>query len=790
MASASPSPSTLRRAWGRHRGSLTISLGVTLAALLVYAATFIGERPTPLFDFVARLELDTLDTRFRLRGRAHPDPRLIIVDVDQHSQEVLGRWPFPRTHFATMLDNLREDGARVVAFDITFSQRDEPLRPLLSQLAERRPSGAPVSPKLLEEVERLGKLYDPDREFAGSIRRFGKVVLGNYFLYTPSDLQGVSPATLDRYADLVAYFPYPQVRATGRDGKRDYRQMVRNYEDLHLAPRGAEANIEALTAALDANEAGAGFFNVVPDPDGAVRRAVLALPYGRDPDRAQWDMYPSLDVQAIRLYLGLRNEQTVLDFGPAGITGLEFGPGNVVRPDDVGRLVINYQGGARTYRYVSIADVVNRNFPPGTFQDKLVLVGASATGIGDLRSTPFGGLDFPGVEVHANVLDNILNRDFLQRGPRQAVADVAFILLFGVPLGLWLAVAQPRSLPWGLLLVAPFTALVYWAFLHDGWLNFVVPAVFTLLPNVGLVSLYRVLVEDREKRRVRGAFQQYLSPAVIRLLLENPAQVEPHKRDITVMFTDIRSFTALSEEMDAQALAHLLNDYLTEMTTIIFRRDGTLDKYIGDAVMAFWGAPVGDPAHDAEHACHAALEMIAALGRLNRKWSAQGLPSLEMGVGINSGTASVGNMGSSLRYGYTAMGDTVNLASRLEGLNKEYSTRIILSEPTRRALAGGAFLLRGLDYIRVRGKAQPVEIFELMGLREAAGDAMQLARSFDEARETYKRREWREAARLFGGILERWPNDGPARVFRERALAYLAEAPAADWDGVHVMKHK
>ncbi|HTD21317.1 MAG TPA: CHASE2 domain-containing protein [Terriglobales bacterium] len=778
--------STVLRAWRRHKGSLTISLGVTLAALLVYVATFTALRPTPLFEFINRLELNTLDTRFRLRGRVHPDPRLIIVDIDQHSQEVLGRWPFSRVHFARMLDNLRADGARVVAFDITFSKPEEPLRPLVEQLMERKRRGVPVSPELFEEIARLAQMDNPDQQFADSIHRFGKVVLGNYFLYTQSDLQGVTDTELDSYAKSIANFRYIEVRADG--GGAYYLQMIRNYGDL--APKGVEANTQLLTAALSTDTASAGFFDVPTEPDGAVRRAFLSLPYGRSPDRAEWDMYASLDVQTIRLYLGLPNEQTVLGFGPLGITSLEFGTASVVQPDSVGRIFINYQGPVRTYPYVSIADVVNKNFPPGTFRDKVVLVGASASGIGDLKATPFGGFDFPGVEIHANIIDNLLHQNLLHRSTAQEFADVAFIVLFGIPLGIWLALVQPRWLAFGLLLLVPFAAFVYWAFLHNWWLNFITPSLFTLVPNIGLVALYRVLVEEKEKRRVHGAFQQYLSPAVVRLLLDNPEQIDPRKRAVSVMFTDIRDFTTLSEKLDAQVLAHLLNDYLTEMTKIIFRHRGTLDKYIGDAVMAFWGAPLEDPAHDAERACDAALEMIAQLRQFNQKWASLGLPSLDIGIGINTGVASVGNMGSTLRYGYTAMGDAVNLSSRLEGLNKEYATRIILSESTRLALPKDTFLLRGLDYIRVKGKEQPVEIYELLGRRDIAGDLVELAKCFGEGREAYKRRDWREATRLFENILERWPNDGPARIFRDRVLGYLAEAPASDWDGVYIMKHK
>jgi adenylate cyclase len=525
------------------------------------------------------------------------------------------------------------------------------------------------------------------------------------------------------------------------------------------------------------------------DADGVVRRIALATPFGLDPDRANWDLYASIDVQAIRLYLGLTNDQTILWYGPSGVVSLDFGSKLKVRPDDVSRLMINYHGRARTYPYVSFADAALKKFQPGTFKDKIVLVGASATGIGDLRVTPFGGLDFPGVEVHANLIDNILNRQFLRRGGKEALTDLFFVLLFGIPLGIWLAVVQPRWMAMGFALLLPFAAIVYFAFLHGSWLNFIVPALFTLIPNVSLVALYRVLIEEQEKRRVRGAFQQYVSPEVIRRLLADPERVKPRKSEITVLFSDVRGFTSISESLDAQELADLLNGYLTEMTRIIFRNQGTLDKYIGDAVMALWGAPFDEPDH-ATRACEAALSMLARLAELQKQWRAQGKPVMDIGVGINTGIASVGNMGSSLRYGYTAMGDSVNLASRLEGLNKEYGTRIIISESTHKALRSDRVIVRELDMIRVKGKLLPVTIYEVLDAIALGSEGKDLVDLFERGHEAYKLRDWRAAGQVFEQVLDRWPDDAPARIFLRRCEEYLAEEPEADWDGVYVMKHK
>ena len=309
------------------------------------------------------------------------------------------------------------------------------------------------------------------------------------------------------------------------------------------------------------------------------------------------------------------------------------------------------------------------------------------------------------------------------------------------------------------------------------------------MPNVSLVALYRVLIEEQEKRKVRDAFQQYVSPEVIRRLLINPGLVVPRKTEITVLFSDVRGFTTISETLDAQDLAELLNGYLTEMTRIIFKHQGTLDKYIGDAVMAIWGAPFTEPKHG-ERCCRAALNMVARLTELQKKWVADGLPAMEIGIGINTGIASVGNMGSALRRGYTAMGDNVNLASRLEGLNKEYGTTILISESTRSDITDERMIIREIDFIRVKGKNQPVTIFEILSEQAAGNDGKSLVELFGRGREAYKAHNWSAAKAAFEEVLGRWPKDGPALVFLGRCDEYLASGPGANWDGVYEMKHK
>ena len=781
--------------WWRHRASFLISIAVTAVALLVYFFSFFGESPKPIFGFLERLENSSLDMRFLYRpAKATPvDPRIAIVDIDQHTQEVLGKWPFSRVYFAELLDRLQEGKAKVAAFDVTFSKPDQtsaPLRTLLEELAARQKQGQTVDPWVTALVEKSISEYDADKQFAQAIKRFGAVVLGNFFLYTEADLRGIDAKTLDDYANQIAFYSFPSVRPLNpATGKADRIRWIMKFTPDRLLPQGTEANLAVLTSALGEETSSTGFFNIYPDDDGVVRRASLVIPYGRSGDFNDWDFYASLEVQTIRSFLNLPNEQVVLEFGPVGASRIVFGNAAQARTDELGRVYVNYHGPSYAYPHYSMADVIARKVTPETFAGKIVLIGATATGIGDLRATPFGSQDYPGVEIHANVIDDILNHSFLRRGARQSLCDLLLILFFGIPFGIWMALVSPRWMWFGAAMLAALVGVDYLAFLKGAWLNFTVPAL-TLVANVILISLYRALVEEKEKRRVRSAFGQYLSPEVVRRLLVNPQLVEPRKTEITVMFSDIRGFTTISEKLDAQELAVLLNQYLSDMTKIVFERRGTLDKYIGDAVMAFWGAPFEDRAH-AVLACQTALAMMDRLGELQKEWQAAGKPRLEIGIGLNTGVASVGNMGSSLRYGYTALGDSVNLSSRLEGLNKDYGTHILVSEATFAGAKDAGLVFRELDLIRVKGKAQPVVIFELLGDSAVLTPQMQLRiERFREGRELYQQRRWSEAQALFASVVDHWPEDGPARAYRTRCEQYLSEEPSANWDGVFTMTHK
>lgn len=778
--------------WWRHRVSFLISLGITFASLTLYYFVFFGERPTPLLQFLQRFELNALDTKFRLRpAMATPvDPNVVIVDIDQKSQEILGKWPFSRSNFAEMLDVLKADGAKVAAFDVTFDKPDrtgDPIRALWAQLEAKKKAGQPVDPKLESEVRSLAAQFEVDTRFAQSIDRFGAVVLGNFFL--PKDqLSGIDPAVLDQYNELIEWYNIGRTDLQPDSGKKDFSELVRRYDLENLVFSANVANIPALANPDKLEQTTIGFFNAPSDDDGVVRRGYLVLPFGRSENVIEWQMYSSLEVQAVRLYLGVRADQVTALYSATGVVGVSWGKERTIRTDFVGRAQINYHGPKHTYPYYSVADVVQRKIPAGTFKNKLVLVGASAIGIGDVRSTPFGSNDYPGVEIHANVIDNILHNNFLVRGPKQQLVDVGLILLFGMPLGIALALVSPRWMWFGIALLVLLVAVDYTAFLHGWWLNFTAPAM-TLTGNVVLVSLYRALIEEKEKRRVRAEFAQFVPPEVMRRLLVNPELVAPRKTEITIMFSDIRGFTTISEKIDAQELADFLNLYLSDMSRIVFNRQGTLDKFIGDAVMAFWGAPYEEPGHETR-ACECALDMMKRVNELQRQWEPEGKPRLDIGIGLNTGVASVGRMGSSQRRAYTALGDPVNLSSRLEGLNKDYGTHILVNESTYQA-ANSHFVFRELDLIRVKGKLQPVTIYELVGRSaEVSAPTAELLSRFTAARALYRARKWDLAQQAFQAILETTPSDGPSRTYWKRCQQYLFDEPPLNWDGVFTMEHK
>ncbi|MBI3325522.1 MAG: CHASE2 domain-containing protein [Nitrospinae bacterium] len=472
-----------------------------------------------------------------------------------------------------------------------------------------------------------------------------------------------------------------------------------------------------------------GHVNVAFDTDGTPRYESPVVEY-------QGEYYPSLAIQVVREYLGFPLEEVKVLFE----RGIQLGP-LFIPTDEAMRMLVNYYGPPGTFPGYSFADVLGGRFPDSTFKDKIVLI--------------------------------------------------VCLVMIGLLLG-WLSPKFPSF--WGTLFAAGLGGgyvvgnLVI--FTHAGlWVNLFFPLLSVGL-NQSAITLFKYLTEERQKRIIRRAFQHYLHPALVDQLSQQPQLLKlgGEEKELTVLFSDVRGFSTIAERLTPEALVHLLNEYFTAMTQLVLEHNGLLDKYIGDAVMAVYGVPLPAPDH-AYQACASALTMLTSLKGLRERWTAAGLPDFNIGIGINTATMVVGNMGSDIRFDYTVMGDGVNLASRLEGVNKEYRTNIILSESTWEQVKD-RIATRELDVIRVKGKAEPTRIFEALGVPPLPPEQMGMVKLFEEGLHAYRGQRWEHALRLFRQAQAQAPGDFPSQLYIQRCEAFMADPPPADWDGVYIMQTK
>lgn len=709
--------------------ALALAVGLALALLRIG-----GCQPLDL------LELRGIDYRLRVRGPMAATPEVVIVGVDEASLAEVGRWPWSRGRIAALLERITAAGAAVVGVDIVQAEPTAACRiPGLDDA---------LSPTCFAELgQALAGPLNEDARLAAAVRASGRIVLGYYFDFA-SD------------------------RETPYAGEATYSQVLRGPEaDERPIPLGRDAvqNLPDITAAA----ASLGYFNFLPDSDGIFRRAMLAV---RFHDRLV------LPLSLAVLQRARPDAAPAIRLGPTGVEWIRVGDATLP-VDDNGQLLLNFRGPGRTVRHVSAADVLSGRVGADALRDKLVLLGATAVGIGDVRATTFDPM-FPGVEIHAVVLDNILRRDFLHRPP-WAGPDVATILALALLLaaGLQLVRGVAGALLAAALLAAYLVGSQY-LFTHGGT---VLGAAYQILA-VGLtyvaVSVQHYVTVDREKRRTRRMLDLYLSPALANYVSERPEtlQLGGEKSDRTVLFSDVKGFTTISERLSPEELVELLNVYLGDMTDAVFAHDGMLDKYIGDGVMAVWGAPVPQPDH-AARACRAALEMMERLERLNATVVARGWPELHIRIGLNSGPMVFGNMGSKGHLSLTVMGDNVNLGARLEGVNKQYGTAILASEATVLA-AGDTIVARELDVVRVKGKDETVRIYEVLGPGDSAPHWALIREHFAAGLAAYRARRFAEAVAAFERVLDERANDHPAALYIRRARALIATPPPDDWEAV------
>lgn len=771
--------------WISGHAHVAIALAATVIGLLLFVYSGIGESREAGIAFLRDIEQRSLDLRFGLRGPRAADARIVIVDIDQKTIGQIGAFPLPRRNYSLLLQKLKEGAAAVVAFDETFPvpESSEALS-MLQQLFQTLGAGA--DSKVRTQVEELRQQADVDAQFAEAISASGNVVLGHLLLMGDSG-RATDPKLEDAYYNVIWAKTFPQVLATN-SGKQSPSMAQSWVQAGGAVAEGIEVNLPEFAEAA----ASYGFFNIIPDPDGTLRRAEFVIRY------KDADYFPSLALQTVRQYENIPDQQIAAYISPDGMERIQFGS-HELRPQHDGTALINYVGPYASYPHYSMADVLNGKVPASTFRNKIVLVGAAAIGMGDTPITPFkqGGVTYMGMEVHANIIDNLLHssephRTFLVRGFHEEMVDLAFIVVFGAGLGVWFGRCRPLTATITVVAVlVGFSAFLYLSFVHWGrWYSFVVPA-STLVISYVSASSFRVIFEEREKRRIRKTFSQYLSPGVIALIEKDPEKYirsGGEVQDLSVMFSDICGFTTISERLSPDDLVRLLNEYFDGMTQVLYRHEGTLDKYIGDAIMAFWGSPYPQKDH-AYHACCCALEMMSRLAELNQQWIKRGNDPIEIGIGLNSGPANVGNMGSEQRLSWTAMGDNVNLASRLEGMTRLYRIPIVISDSTYHSVQG-RFVTREIDKIRVKGKKHPVTIYELMGPTTEQSKFEPLLLAYNAALACYRTHDWLEAAGAFGPIMAKDPLDGPTQVLLQRCLEFMEDPPPEDWDGVYVMKSK
>lgn len=733
------------KAWMRRHG-LRIALGILITfALVLYAR---GDFYVPA---LAQLEAWSYDFRVKNLRSGVGDSRIVIVDIDEKSLAEEGQWPWRRDSMALLVERvITQYKASVLGFDVVFAERDETSG--LSTLRSLEKNELKNVPEFKMALSRLSPTLDFDALFARALEN-RPVILGYYF--TSEDQH--------------------KARASGSLPKPTLTQQdLKGYEGNFIFASGYGANLPELQMAAS----GAGHFNPELDVDGVVRRLPMLMRYGSD-------FYAHFSLAVAHAYLGF----PPVTVGPkpshgyAVIDWLKVGP-KVIPVDKQVTALVPYAGKQGSFVYVSAVDVLRGRIAPDVLRGKIVLVGTTALGLMDARSTPVGNV-FPGVEINANMISGVLNQNIKSTPEWITGLEILTLVLLGALLSIllpFLGPFQASMVAAGVLLATIIGNILAWQYA-----NLVLPVASVLSLTILIFALntsYGYFVETRAKRQMARRFGQYVPPELVEEMSRNPESctMEGESRYMTVMFSDVRNFTKISEGLDPKALSALMNEYLTAMTQIIHKHRGTIDKYIGDAIMAFWGAPLKDENH-AHRAVMAALEMQVKMRELAPQFAARGWPVLTIGIGINTGWMSVGNMGSEFRRAYTVMGDAVNLASRLESLTKEYAAEVIVAEESK--TQSPQINYRELDRVRVKGKIEPVGIFEPLGLGvDVAPDALERLEAFHKALALYRAREWERALAAFKALGAQGERVELVHLYLSRAEYFSINPPDAAWSGV------
>jgi len=750
------------------RGAVRLERIVGYVLLFGFLALYIAD-PKP----VQFMRLKGFDFYQQMKPREIPPPErkpVTIIDLDEKSLGEVGQWPWPRNILAQLVENLMKMGAVVVAFDIVFAEPDR-----------MNPAAIADALKGLDEEtkNKIRQFKSNDEIFAETIKR-SRVVLGQSTV--ENELEGVK---------------LPPVKKS--IAVRKYGANVPDPLDLLPSFPALVRNVPIIEQAAGGRFGGHGIFSIIPEQDGIIRRIPSLFVQGKD-------MFPALSVEMLRLATGRPTILVKVD--QAGIRSLGVAKGLEIPTDQNGRMWPYFSKSDKA-KYVSAVDVLNGTADPAMIKGKLTILGTSAIGLKDIRSIPTES-NIPGVEVHVQIIETVLNKAYLTRPNFARGMELSVILLGG--LAMIVLVPWVGAL-WTFMVFGVTTVGVGFGSWHAfAEYRMLIDAVFTL---VAIFLLYSTLTylnyvrEEASKKQVRGAFAHYLSPDMVERLAENPDSLKlgGEMRDMTLLFCDVRGFTTISEQFDPVGLTSLINKLLTPLTNAILKRKGTIDKYMGDCIMAFWNAPLDNPNH-AMDGCRSALAMLAEMEPLNTRLEQEAKEEgrkhvpLKVGLGLNTGPAVVGNMGSDMRFDYSVLGDTVNLAARLEGQSKSYGMNVVLGAHTYEAVKDELACI-DLDFIRVKGKQEGVMIYGLLGDETVAQkpEFQELRQLIFDAQEAYRAQKWDEAEAMFKTIRERGNDankcwnleanlDVLCDVYEERIAEYRVAPPPTDWDGVFVATSK
>ncbi|MDO8300214.1 CHASE2 domain-containing protein [Lacisediminimonas sp.] len=718
---------------------------IVLTLLLAHAARVL-ELP-----FVTSLDQVVYDIKLRATMPNTVDERIVVLDIDEKSLAEVGRWPWRRDKMAQLVDKLFDQHQiGLLGFDIVLAEPDDSAGlATLEQLGRRELKD---DPQFQAAFRSLRPQLDVDQLFANALRK-RPIVLGYYFAN-----EGVSSGALPRPAVTKDELAGQKIRIT------------------------SWKNFGANLPQFQANAQGAGHFNPIIDSDGRVRRVPLLVEH-------QGAYYESFSLAMARALLGSPKviPGLALEDGYAAIEWIDLiGKQGLLRRlpvDGNVAALVPYRGYERSFRYYSAADILADRIKPGLLKDRVVIVGTSAPGLRDLRSTPVGEV-YPGMEVHANLIAGMLDNTVMEK-PQYVDAIELLLLLVA---GLVMILLVPWRAPLRATLATLLVLLVMVGLNLGAWqAQLVLPlaSLLLLITSTFVLNMsWGYFVESKAKRQITQRFGQYVPPELVDKMSLNPGSysMASRKAHLTVLFSDVRDFTTISEGMEPEALAQLMNEYLTEMTLVIRQHRGTLDKYIGDAIVAFWGAPVADEDH-ARNGLMTALAMQKALVGLNQRLRERGWPQIAIGIGLNTGNMTVGDMGSSIRLAYTVMGDAVNLGARLEAKTKEYGVGIMVGAATRQAVPD--IVYRELDCVQVKGKQEPTTIYEPIGLASEIEPATRQALElWSQVLAAYRARDWDRAESGLAALSAGDPGKRLYQIYQQRIAGFRAEPPPADWNGV------